>query len=227
MYILKKEFGKYTEIDTKIALVQEIIIAKELSKLTSIVFFEYNHIFSSSGKLYVSYQYCTGGSLYHENERRLAANTPWTEDEMLYLFAQVALMLKFLKENKTLHRKINTMEIKFETPEKKNLKLGDFGSAKKFNDISTKPRPEFTIKNDGIKLFKAPELYSDGKPLFQYSADVWAAGMVLFSIATLDLPEYEKVEEALDTRLNNFTEPAIPELIKKCLIEQESERITG
>ena len=96
--------------------------------------------------------------------------------------AQLALMLKVLKENWTIHRDINPCAIAFKTPDPNDtiLKLGHFGSSKKFEEGTMMTKANTTIKNGGYARFKAPELFNENEKRYGSKADVWAAGMCMY-----------------------------------------------
>ena len=108
--------------------------------------------------------------------------TSFSEDELLWYMAQLALMLKVLKENWTIHRDINPCAIAFKTPDPNDtiLKLGHFGSSKKFEEGTMMTKANTTIKNGGYARFKAPELFNENEKRYGSKADVWAAGMCMY-----------------------------------------------
>ena len=73
-YELKKEFGKYTEIATRINFLQELLIAQAITKNTSIVYVKYKEFFVYQDKLFLSIEHCLGPDLYAEGQRRRREN---------------------------------------------------------------------------------------------------------------------------------------------------------
>ena len=113
-------------------------------------------------------------------------------------------MLKVLRDCKTMHRDMNPCSIIFESPESTIMKLGNFGSAKKCEDGTILTAAHTTIKDGGIYRFKAPELLYDNNPGREYGSkiDVWAGGMNMYFMATLEIPGENQVQHSLDNNLN-------------------------
>jgi serine/threonine protein kinase len=107
-----------------------------------------------------------------------------SEDQVQFILASVVLMLKHLKVHRVAHRDIKPENLVFD--EKGNLKLVDFGLAKKFN-VEEILR---TTTCCGSPQYAAPELVlkeSDGD-YAAFPVDVWSLGITIYCSSSGYLP---------------------------------------
>ena len=95
----------------------------------------------------------------------------YTEDVIVYYFTQLIHGIKYLNDNKIVHRDIKPKNILL-TNDKKELKLCDFGLAKDMNNIHRSS----TIC--GSPLYMAPEFFKDTD--YDETVDIWSVGIILF-----------------------------------------------
>ena len=90
--------------------------------------------------------------------------------------------IKFLKE-------VDLLNTKF------NIKIADFGYAKRLKSIE---QIETTLC--GTYLYMAPQVINDQK--YNYKADIWSVGVILFELLTTASPFYAKTKQELEKKLN-------------------------
>ena len=95
------------------------------------------------------------------------------EFEILDMFAQIALSIKFIHDEKVMHRDIKATNI-FRTSSGL-LKLGDFGIAKVLENTTAKARTKV-----GSPCYIAPEVIIEEN--YNYSADIWSLGALLYQM---------------------------------------------
>ena len=94
---------------------------------------------------------------------------------------QIMDALSFLHHHEIAHRDIKPQNVLYD-PETKKVKLIDFGISKKF-----KKNGELINMwtQTGTLFYRAPEMFSGD---YRESVDVWAAGILLFELATGTTP---------------------------------------
>lgn len=143
-------------------------------KHTNII--RYRNFTKTARKIYILMDYADGGDLdqlikYHEKiKKRLS------EDEILDIFVQICLGLKYLHDRKILHRDLKPQNV-FLTKDR-IVKLGDFGISKTLehtNDVAK------TMA--GTPIFCSPEICM-GK-VYNSKSDIWSLGCILYELITL------------------------------------------
>ena len=159
----------------------------------------YVDMISTRSKLFIFMQYCDGGDL----EQRLATckkegrHVP--EAQLLDWFVQMALALQYLHSQRVLHRDLKTANV-FLT--RANIvKLGDLGVARVLSATA-----ELAKTFVGTPYYLSPELLQSqpyGPP-----ADVWALGIIVYEIATLEHPfDAKNFPQLADRILRTEPEP--------------------
>ena len=109
-------------------------------------------------------------------KERKEASKPFTEEEVMHWFVQVSLALKYIHENRILHRDLKASNV-FLT--KHNcVKLGDFGIAKVLEGTI-----EAAMTVVGTPYYMSPEV-CQSKP-YTLKSDIWALGCLLYEMCTL------------------------------------------
>ena len=111
-----------------------------------------------------------------------------------------------------------------------NLKLCDFGLAKKIEEFATGEADSGKAKT-GTPYYMAPELFSDGG-VYSYFSDFWALGCVLYELASGKPPFYSTSLKDLIKMIVDINQPALPDfspqfndLVKKLLEKDPIKRI--
>lgn len=120
--------------------------------------------------------YADGGDLYTKIAQHKRASKPFTEEQVIYWFLQLALALKHIHSRRILHRDLKTQNI-FLTS-KGEVKIGDFGISRilqhTYDQIYTAI---------GTPYYLSPEICQE-KPYNQKS-DIWSLGCILYELLTL------------------------------------------
>mmetsp|Transcript_41345 Transcript_41345/g.50123 ORF Transcript_41345/g.50123 Transcript_41345/m.50123 type:complete len:723 (+) Transcript_41345:289-2457(+) len=168
-FVIKRIFVDEQSEEDKEEVMNEI---KVLATLAHPNIVGYYGSFMEDGVLNVVMEYADNGSLFQHIQR---AKSPFSESEILQMFAQLLLCLDYLHSKKILHRDLKTKNI-FIT-KKAKIKLGDFGLSKILGSQTS-----FAQSAVGTPYYLSPEL-CEGKAYNQKS-DVWALGCVLYELAT-------------------------------------------
>ena len=209
-------FPKTTK-ETKLFVENELSTHKNL-KHPNITKFEHN--FEDSDNYYILTEICSNGNLYELLEKRKTL----TELEIKYYFIQLVNVLKYLKDKKIVHRNLKLENIFIS--DKMIVKVGGFHLATQLKSNKEK----LTIKI-GTPNYIAPELLNHN---YSYEVDVWALGVILYTLIFGKKPFYKKKEEELYKIIINgeysFPENCqisedLKDLIKKILVIDVNERI--
>lgn len=138
-------------------------------------------LFSETWHVYTIEMEYVERTLKEDKERRENMNTPYSEEEFIYIFTQLITAFNFLKTMNIMHRDIKPHNILISNEGK--IKIIDFNIAK---DIS-----ESTVQGEaaGTKEYMAPEIREalDAKTAASYKSDksdVFSLGMTLLSLLT-------------------------------------------
>jgi serine/threonine protein kinase len=154
--------------------------------------------------LYMEYFMAT---LHHLITKRRDASNVFDVSEVSTFAVQLARALKYLhtRSEPIIHRDLKSENVFIYrmTDKQYVLKLGDFGESTTVERKSIfHQRLMRSVCNVGTTEFRAPELWGKSKG-YNTKVDIWAFGMVLFELITLDIPY----------RLEGLTRFAIPAYI--------------
>ncbi|MCQ2819546.1 MAG: protein kinase [archaeon] len=135
---------------------------------------------NDEGGFNIVMEFCEGGDLSKIIEN--ANGTPMDEDFIWKLFIQMALGVLYLHMNNLIHRDLKPANI-FLTKDK-NVKIGDLGLTKQLSNID-----ELRKTFCGTMLYMSPEIIS--KLPYNYKADIWALGVILYEIIALKNPFFD------------------------------------
>ena len=134
----------------------------------------YIESFTQKGILYIIMEYADGGDLSKKIERQ--NKKPFSEDEILDIFTQLALAIKYIHDRKILHRDLKGQNV-FLTKDGR-VKLGDFGIAKVLDYTA-----QFCKTQIGTPYYLSPEI-CEGKR-YDSKTDIWSLGCILYEMCTL------------------------------------------
>ncbi|CAE7745572.1 Nek1, partial [Symbiodinium pilosum] len=145
---------------------------------------QYLGSFVEGEALHILMEYCERGDLgqfLKLRDHNLEERAIWK-----YLL-QIGLGLKWLHQNRILHRDIKTMNVFLKTDD--NVRLGDLGVARVLSNTS------FAHTFVGTPYYLSPEICEE-RPYNELS-DVWAFGCVVYEMCTLKHPFEAKNQAAL------------------------------
>ncbi|ORC93431.1 putative serine/threonine protein kinase, putative,protein kinase [Trypanosoma theileri] len=158
----------------------------------------YHEHFEDGTLIFIIMEYADGGDLNSRIKEAKKQDPPKPFDPKLamFWFLQICMALKYLHDNHILHRDLKTANI-FLTS-RNVVKLGDFG-------ISTVLQNTLACAKTvcGTPYYFSPELCQN-RP-YNNKSDVWALGVVLYEMLTLQRP---------------FNAKSLKELLKKILVGQ-------
>ncbi|XP_014661949.1 PREDICTED: serine/threonine-protein kinase PLK1-like isoform X2 [Priapulus caudatus] len=187
-------------------MTQEIAIHRSLKDHHVVGF---RSFFEDDDNVYILLELCTKRSLMELHKRRKAI----TEPEARYFTHQTLLGVKYLHENKVIHRDLklgnlflnDTMEIK----------IGDFGLATKLDYDGERKKTLCGTPN-----YIAPEVLA--KKGHSYEVDVWSLGCILYTLL-VGKPPFETAslkETYMRIKKNEYHVPSRVSPLAKNLIDQ-------
>lgn len=197
-YVVKEiNISKMTKTEKDEALRE----ARVLSKLQHPNIITYKESFVQHGNLYIVTDYCEGGDLSSKIRRNAQKMCYFTEDDILDWFVQICLALKYVHDQKILHRDIKCQNI-FIT--RGNIvKLGDFGIAKILQNTL-----DLAKTCIGTPYYLSPEICEN--KMYDSKSDVWALGCVLYELATLRRPFVAGNVKSLVLKIVKGSYPPLP-----------------
>ncbi|KPI89440.1 putative protein kinase [Leptomonas seymouri] len=151
--------------------------------ITLIETYEANQI-----ELYIL-EYANAGDLQTQVETRAQppANTnngapiPYREEEVLVIFAQLCLAIRYLHNRRIMHRDLKTPNVML--TRRGLIKLGDFGFSRQYQEsVSGEVGNTFC----GTPYYLAPELWQ--RQSYSYKADIWSLGVIIYELLALRKP---------------------------------------
>ena len=133
----------------------------------------YNH-FEQDQNIYCFLEYIEGETLYS----KIKSNPDGlNEREAFKIFSQIIKAIKFLHNNKIIHRdiKLENFLIKKDINNKEIIKLCDFGWSVQLTDEMPK-----RVTTCGTYEYMSPELINE-EP-YDYCIDIWALGVLLYEL---------------------------------------------
>mgnify|MGYP002624184704 CR=1 FL=1 len=151
----------------------ETTIMKRLSKSNNIVkIFE---TYETKKHICIVMEYICAGDLLSYIKKRSKLQEPVAK----FIFKQIILALKFIHENKIVHRDIKLDNILIDLDN--NIKICDFGVSKIVN------KGDVMLEQCGTPAYIAPEILLN-KGYEGFGVDVWSAGVVLYAMLSGTVP---------------------------------------
>jgi len=153
--------------------------AELLKSLTHPNIIAYHDAHLANARLYIVMEYADGGDLAAAVARRRAASRRHHEREALAIFGQLAMALDYIHQRRILHRDLKCQNV-FLTREGM-VKLGDFGIAKVLEAADSMAETRI-----GTPYYLPPEMCTN-QP-YDFRADIWCLGVVLYEVLALEVP---------------------------------------
>ncbi|XP_077347574.1 serine/threonine-protein kinase Nek10 isoform X7 [Lithobates pipiens] len=196
-------------------IVSELTIIREQLCHPNIV--RYYRTFLENDKVYIVMELIEGASLGEHFKSLKEKKQQFTEERLWHIFVQLCLALRYLhKEKWIVHRDLSPNNIML--GERDKVTVTDFGLAKQKQENSKLTSIVGTI------LYSCPEVVKS-EP-YGEKADVWAAGCILYQMATLNPPFHSTNMLSLATKIVEAVYVPVPEgmysekvsnTIKRCL----------
>ncbi|XP_030368223.1 serine/threonine-protein kinase Nek10 isoform X2 [Strigops habroptila] len=196
-------------------IVSELTIVKEQLYHPNVV--RYYRTFLENDRLYIVMELIEGvplGEYFHSLKEK---QQHFTEERIWHIFIQLCLALRYLhKEKRIVHRDLTPNNVML--GDKDKVTITDFGLAKQKQENGKLASVVGTI------LYSCPEVVKS--ELYGEKADVWAAGCILYQMATLNPPFYSTNMLSLATKIVGAVYEPVPEglysekvsfTIKRCL----------
>ena len=195
--------------------------SKVLAKINSTYVVKHFESFIEKNKLIIVMEYCEQGDLSKLIQRQRLKKKPFEEKLIWQYFLQICLGLKYLHDNKILHRDVKTLNV-FITGSGQ-IRIGDLGVAKSLmftNNANTMV---------GTPYYLSPEICNEKS--YDHKSDVWSLGVLLYELVTLSLPFNANNQGALVLKIikGEYAEPStkysnLTELIRRILVVNPSKR---
>ncbi|NWX07254.1 NEK10 kinase, partial [Caloenas nicobarica] len=196
-------------------IVSELTIIKEQLYHPNVV--RYYRTFLENDRLYIVMELLEGVPLGEHFNSLKEKQQRFTEERIWHIFIQLCLALRYLhKEKRIVHRDLTPNNVML--GDKDKVTITDFGLAKQKQENSKLASVVGTI------LYSCPEVVKS-EP-YGEKADVWAAGCILYQMATLNPPFYSTNMLSLATKIVEALYEPVPEglysekvsfTIKRCL----------
>lgn len=173
--------------------------------------------------------YCDGGDICKYIQRQRHHRVAIPESTVLHWFTQVALALKYMHHQRSLHRDIKPQNIFFVKREQLAVvKLADFGTSKMLSGTDSMAQTM-----TGTPYYLSPEICK--KQSYTCPSDMWALGCVLFELCALQVPFEASSLEQLLRQIVTAPIPLLPssyshevcELVVKLLQRDPKRRLTA
>lgn len=148
------------------------------------------------------------------------AHTRMDEDVAKFIFAQLAITIHYLHSQNIAHRDLKDENVVID--EKYRIKLIDFGSTA----FVAQNKSQYFTKFNGTAHFASPEI-AYGKPYRGPEAEVWALGVLLYTLVYGENPFANRAEIIKgEYRFPKHINPLLANLIDRMLTYDESRRAT-
>ena len=179
-------------------------------------------IIEDENNYYISMEYVPGGELFNY----IVKNKRLTENESSFFYSQIIHIIKEIHKHKICHRDLKPENLLL--TQHKTIKITDFGLSNEYED--------FLMTPCGSPCYASPEVLK-GKKYSGLGIDLWASGIILYSMLCGYLPFDDKNNDELFKKIlkckiefpknnNIIISENAKDLIRKILQPEPSKRIT-
>ena len=211
--------GKIIPKKHELRIAREIKIQKHLFHKNILSLYKH---FEYHNKIYILLEYCknkTLETLFHKRKKL-------TELEVQCILVQLIEGLKYLRQNRVIHRDLKLSNIFLN--DNLEILIGDFGLSKILEDDN-----EYSYTICGTTRYMAPEMILENG--YSYEVDIWSLGIIMYILLFGKYPFdgrhkneiYKKIKKTKyyfpkDTKISNEAK----DLIKKILVSSPDRRPT-
>ena len=190
--------GESAEIPTLERLWNEVRILASLTHPHIVRYLHASQHFTQpgchAGELKIFMEYADGGTLAAAVRRQRKQRTPFTSVQVQRWAGQLAGALQYVHSREVLHRDVKSANVFLSGAG--DVKLGDFGVARPLSTFT-----HFASTIVGTPYSLAPEVCSGSQ--YAFPADVWAVGVVLYELLTLERPFESEHLSTLVVKIGN------------------------
>ena len=179
-------------------------------------------ILENEDNFYISMEYVSGGELFNY----IVKNKRLDENEASFFYSQIIHIIQEIHKHKICHRDLKPENLLL--TQNKTIKLIDFGLSNEYNNFLSTPC--------GSPCYASPEVIK-GLKYSGLAIDLWASGIILFSMLCGYLPFDDKNNDKLfrkilkckiefPTKKNIVISDTAKDLIRKILRPDPTKRIT-
>jgi serine/threonine protein kinase len=184
-------------------------------------------LYDESDKVYIVNELVEGGELFD----RIVARSKYSEKDARDIVRTLMETLLYMHEIGIVHRDLKPENLLLcSENDDTNVKIADFGFAKKISELKEKETPLGTLS------YVAPEILQRKK--YEAQPDIWSMGVIVYVLLVGYPPFYDKNEKKLQSKIRNgryhFHEeywknksPEAIDMIKKMLTVDHHERWTA
>ncbi|KAL4433127.1 hypothetical protein ABPG74_010822 [Tetrahymena malaccensis] len=158
------------------------VIFNEVKVLENLVhpnIIKYYETFQYEQKLCIVMEYAEGGDLKKRVTEKQHKKEFFDESQIWNMFSQICLAVKYLHDNKILHRDLKILNVFI--CNNGLIKLGDFGVSKQLEN-----KDILTSTHVGTAYYLSPEQCNQHS--YNHKVDIWMLGCLLYELCTLDKP---------------------------------------
>jgi NIMA (never in mitosis gene a)-related kinase len=135
--------------------------------------------FVEKNSLYIVMEYAANGDLQRVLDQHKRSKTYVPEKKLWRILYELAQALQHLHSQRVIHRDIKIVNVFLD--ENHGVKLGDLGVSRALDG-----EEELAQSRVGTPLYLAPELIK--RQPYDYKADIWALGVLIYTMASLKGP---------------------------------------
>lgn len=164
-------------------------------------------VFDIESKSCFVMEYCSGGEL----KNHILQNSPLSEAEVYKIALQIVEAIRYCHNSGIVHRDLKLENILFSKPNKKLVKIVDFGISGNFS-LSNSMNAD---RSDAGSLhYIAPEILNRSNNRANPALDVWSLGCIFYAMLTGNLPFTGSRREIIN-KIIECSYPPLPEGISR------------